>query len=235
MKVAIPDFALVVLIGATGSGKSSLARKQFLETEVISSDHCRAVVSDDETDQAATGDAFDLLRYTAGVRLKRRKLTVIDATSVRREDRKNLVALARLYHDLPIALVLGIDPDFCHERRQGRENRTRGPHVVRNHTKALRRGLRGLEKEGFRQVHILRSPEQVEALEITREPLWTDRRQDHGPFDIIGDVRGCFDEFTALLGQLGCDLAPYAPGEAPLSARHPDGRSTFSWAITTSG
>ncbi|MEL6220540.1 MAG: AAA family ATPase [Pseudomonadota bacterium] len=227
MKIAIPDFALVVLIGATGSGKSSLARKHFLGTEVVSSDHCRAVVSDDETDQAATGDAFDLLRYTAGVRLKRRKLTVIDATSVRREDRKDLVALARRYHALPIALVLDIDPELCHERNQGRENRGFGPHIVRNQIKALRRGLRGLEKEEFRQVYILRSPEEVEALEFTREPLWTDRRQDHGPFDIIGDVHGCFDELTALLGQLGYDLDPYAPGEAPLSARHPDGRTAF--------
>ncbi|MEM6423391.1 MAG: AAA family ATPase, partial [Pseudomonadota bacterium] len=101
MKITVPDFALVVLIGATGSGKSSLARRHFLETEIVSSDHCRAIVSDDETDQAATGDAFDLLRYTAGVRLKRRKLTVIDATSVNREDRADLVRLARRYHALP--------------------------------------------------------------------------------------------------------------------------------------
>ncbi|MEO1722158.1 MAG: AAA family ATPase, partial [Pseudomonadota bacterium] len=227
MKIAIPDFALVVLIGATGSGKSSLARKHFLETEIVSSDHCRAIVSDDETDQTATRDAFDLLRYTAGVRLKRRKLTVIDATSVRREDRASLVKLARQYHALPVALVLDIDPDLCHARNQGRENRGFGPHVVRNHAKALRRGLRGLEKEGFRQVHIMRSPEEAEAIEIAREPLWTDRRQDRGPFDIIGDVHGCFDELTALLGQLGYELDPFEPGESLLDARHAQGRIAF--------
>ncbi|MEM8760463.1 MAG: polynucleotide kinase-phosphatase, partial [Pseudomonadota bacterium] len=188
---------------------------------------CRAVVSDDETDQTATSDAFDLLRYTAGVRLKRRKLTVIDATSVRREDRASLVKLARQYHALPVALVLDIDPDLCHARNQGRENRGFGPHVVRNHAKALRRGLRGLEKEGFRQVHIMRSPEEAEAIEIAREPLWTDRRQDRGPFDIIGDVHGCFDELTALLGQLGYELDPFEPGESLLGARHAQGRIAF--------
>jgi len=96
--ITIPDFALVVLIGSTGSGKSSFAAKHFLETEIVSSDHCRALVSDDETDLAATGDAFDLLNYTAAIRLKRRLLTVIDATSVKREDRAKLVRLARKYH-----------------------------------------------------------------------------------------------------------------------------------------
>ena len=89
--ITIPDFALIVLIGSTGSGKTSFARKHFLETEIVSSDHCRALVSDDETDLAATGDAFDLLNYTAAIRLKRRLLTVIDATSVKREDRAKLV------------------------------------------------------------------------------------------------------------------------------------------------
>jgi len=116
--ITIPDFALVVLIGSTGSGKSSFAAKHFLETEIISSDQCRALVSDDETDLAATGDAFDLLNYTASIRLKRRLLTVIDATSVKREDRAKLVQLARKYHALPVALVLDIDPKICHERNQ---------------------------------------------------------------------------------------------------------------------
>ncbi len=227
MKIAIPDFSLVVLIGPTGSGKSSFALNHSPPTEIISSDQCRAVVSDDETDQAATGDAFDLLQYTAGVRLRRRKLTVIDATSVQRRDRAELVALARRYHALPVALVLDIDPDICHERNQGRENRTFGQHVPRNHSKALRRSLRGLQKEGFRQVHVLRSPEDVDALEITRQPLWTDLRQDHGPFDIIGDIHGCFDELTELLVQLGYQIDPFEPGEDLIRARHPEGRIAF--------
>ncbi|MEM9013417.1 MAG: polynucleotide kinase-phosphatase [Pseudomonadota bacterium] len=227
MRITLPDFALVVLIGATGSGKSSLARRHFLETEIVSSDRCRALVSDDETDQSATGDAFDLLHYAAGIRLKRRKLTVIDATSVKREDRAALIALARQYHALPVALVLDIDPALCHERNKQRENRDFGAHVARNHAKALRRGLRGLEREGFRQVHILRAPEQIEALEVVREPLWTDRRQDHGPFDIIGDVHGCFDELTTLLGALGYEMDPFVPGEDLMSARHPAGRIAF--------
>jgi protein phosphatase len=227
MNLTLPDFSLVVLIGPTGSGKSTFARAHFKESEIVSSDACRAVVSDDETDQSASADAFDLLRYTAGIRLKRRLLTVIDATSVQRADRAELVALARKHHALPVALVLNIDPDLCHERNAGRANRDFGPHVARNHSRALRRSLKGLKKEGFRQIHVMNSPDEVAALTIGRVPLWTDRRGDHGPFDIIGDVHGCFDELTELLGKLGYALDPYAPGEGPLSARHPQGRRAF--------
>ncbi len=228
MKISIPDFALVCLMGASGSGKSSFARKHFLETEIVSSDRCRALVSDDETDQSATGDAFDLLRHTVGLRLKRRKLTVVDATSVKREDRAQLVKLARQYHALPVALAFNVDPDISIERNKTREDRQFGAGVVLNHTRELRRGLRGLQKEGFRQVQIFNSPEQMDAAEITREPLWTDRRGDHGPFDIIGDVHGCFDELVALLGKLGYVIDAYDPdGEALIGARHPEGRRAF--------
>lgn len=224
----IPDFALVVLIGATGSGKSSFARKHFLETEIVSSDTCRALVSDDETDLAATSDAFDLLKYTAGIRLKRRLLTVIDATSVKREDRATLVALARRHHALPVAMVLDIDQAICHARNQARANRDFGEHVSRNHGKALRRGLRGLQKEGFRQIHIMRSPEEVDALEIKREPLWTDRRGEHGPYDIVGDIHGCFDELIELLTKLGYTIDPFEDdAEDLIAAHHPNGRKAF--------
>lgn len=237
MQISIPDFSLVVLVGPTGSGKSTFARKHFLETEIISSDHCRALVCDDEADQSATDDAFELLRFTAGVRLKRRKLAVIDATSVRREDRAMLVRLARQYHALPVALVLNIDPKICHERNSGREHREFGPHVARNHSQALRRGLRGLRKEGFRQVHVMKSPAEVDAAVIERTPLWTDVRTDHGPFDIIGDVHGCFDECTALLAKLGYEIDPFDAGaEALISARHPEGRTAvFVGDITDRG
>ncbi|WP_346909690.1 polynucleotide kinase-phosphatase [uncultured Roseibium sp.] len=226
--ISIPDFSLVVLIGPTGSGKSSFARKHFLETEIVSSDHCRALVSDDETDQGATADAFDLLSYTAGLRLKRRLLTVIDATSVKREDRAGLVALARKYHALPVALVLDIDPGICHARNENRPNRAFGEHISRNHSRALRKGLRGLQKEGFRQVQIMKSPEEVDRLEIRREPLWTDRRSEQGPFDIIGDIHGCFDELTELLTRLGYVIDPFEEGaEELIHVRPPEGRMAF--------
>src|SRR6478609_5420157 len=100
MNIAVPKLSLVVLIGPSGSGKSTFARKHFLPTEVLSSDACRGMISDDENDQAATSEAFELLRFIAGKRLALGKMTVIDATNVQAEARKPLVALARQHHCL---------------------------------------------------------------------------------------------------------------------------------------
>ena len=203
MKLTLPDFCLVALVGASGSGKPSFAARHFLATEVISSDVCRGLVSDDPNDQTVSRDAFDVLYYIAGKRLAARRLTVIDATNVRPEDRRRLVALAREHHALPVALVFDMPRQLCEARNAARPDRQFGPHVIRNHIGALRRSRKGLGREGFRQVHSFTTPEQVDAAEIRREPLWTDKRDQAGPFDIIGDVHGCAAELEALLGALG--------------------------------
>ncbi|MGI8854242.1 MAG: polynucleotide kinase-phosphatase [Thermomicrobiales bacterium] len=203
MNITVPELSLVVLIGASGSGKSTFARAHFTPTEVLSSDACRALVSDDENNQAATNDAFDLLHFIAAKRLAAGKLTVVDATNVQPEARKPLVALARQYHVLPVAIVLDLPEKVCQERNQGRPDRAFGPHVVRKHVQELRRSLRGLQREGFRHVFVLSSPEEIAAATVARQPLWNNRKGDHGPFDIIGDVHGCFDELCTLLANLG--------------------------------
>ena len=203
MNITIPDLSLVVLIGASGSGKSSFARAHFKPTETLSSDFCRGLVSDDENNQAATKDAFDVLHYVAAKRLAAGRLTVVDATNVQAEARKPLVALAREFHCLPVAIVLDLPERVCLERNAARPDRDFGPHVVRNHARSLRQSLRGLEREGFRHVFVLRSAAEVEAATVTREPLYNDKRGETGPFDIVGDIHGCFDELTALLATLG--------------------------------
>ncbi|HJU39783.1 MAG TPA: polynucleotide kinase-phosphatase, partial [Tahibacter sp.] len=203
MIVRIPKLSLVVLIGASGSGKSSFARKHFRATEVLSSDTCRSWVRDDENDQSASADAFDVLHYVARKRLAAGLLTVVDATNVRAEDRKHLVALAREHHVLPVALVFDVPESVCHERNAQRPDRAFGAHVVRQQTQAMHRSLRGLQKEGFRHATTFRSVADVDAATIERERLWNDRRDEHGPFDIVGDVHGCYDELVALLRTLG--------------------------------
>ncbi|WP_460206886.1 polynucleotide kinase-phosphatase [Scytonema sp. NUACC21] len=203
MKLTIPELSLVILIGASGSGKSTFARKYFQPFEILSSDFCRGLVSDDENNQSASRDAFEVLHYIAAKRLAVGRLTVIDATNVQPEDRKQLLALARQYHFLPVAIVLNMPEELCYQRNQQRPNRQFGSHVVRRHTQFLRRSLRGLEKEGFRYVYILSSLEEIEAVEIERQPLWNNRTSELGPFDIIGDIHGCCDELEALLQKLG--------------------------------
>ncbi|MBV8568095.1 MAG: polynucleotide kinase-phosphatase [Methylobacteriaceae bacterium] len=202
----IPDFSLVVLIGATGAGKSTFAARWFRPTEIISSDQCRALVCDDETDQSATADAFELARAIAEIRLKNRRLVVLDATNVRAADRKPWIEIARRWHALPVAVVIDPGADACIANNKGRQNRDFGPSVPRRMTQEIRQGLARLPREGFRQVWRLSSVEGMAAARVERRPLWTDRRDDPGPFDIIGDVHGCADELEALLRRLGYGL-----------------------------
>ena len=211
MKITIPELSLVLLIGPSGSGKSTFGRKHFKSTELISSDTCRGLVSDDENSQDTTKDAFELVRFIASKRLAAGRLTVIDATNVQPESRKPLVQLAREFHVLPVALVLDVPEKVCHERNRERADRNFGPHVVRNQLQQLHRSLRGLEREGFRHVHVLK-PEHLEQLELERQPLWNNLRHQHGPFDIIGDIHGCPDELTQLLTKLGYSNGVPPPG-----------------------
>lgn len=203
MKISIPELSLVLLVGPSGCGKSSFARKHFLPTEVVSSDFCRALVSDNENDQSATGDAFDLLHEIIRKRLTRGRLTVVDATNVQPEARKSLIALAKEFHLFAEAIVFDLPERLCQDRNALRPDRQFGPHVVRNQSQQLRRSLRGLEREGIRHVFKLSSQEDVDSVTIERQPLWNNKKAEHGPFDIIGDVHGCFDELVELLGQLG--------------------------------
>lgn len=223
MKITVPELSLVALVGPTGSGKSTFARKHFKPTEVLSSDYFRGLVSDDESSQAATGDAFDALYYVARKRLAAGKLTVVDATNVQVEARRPIVALAREYHCLPVAIVLNLPDRLCHERNRGRPDRAFGPHVARQHSQQLRRSLRRLRDEGFRHVYVLSSPEEIGAARVERQPLWNNLRHEHGPFDVVGDVHGCREELLALLEKLGYEAREAAVGRFPVF-RHPQGR-----------
>ncbi|WP_460677113.1 polynucleotide kinase-phosphatase [Hymenobacter coalescens] len=201
----VPELSLILLIGTSGAGKSTFARRLFRPTEIVSSDHCRALVADDENDQQATPDAFALLHYLVGLRLKRGLLTVVDATNVQPEARKSLVQLARDYHVLPVAVVLDVPDRLAEDRNQQRAERQHlGRHVVPQQRQQLRRSLKTLKQEGFRHLYHLHGPEEIDAVQhIQRDPLHNNRRTETGPFDIIGDVHGCYRELVELLDRLG--------------------------------
>ncbi|MBE8517531.1 polynucleotide kinase-phosphatase [Amycolatopsis sp. H6(2020)] len=214
MKLTVPDMALVVLVGASGSGKSTFARTHFAPTQVLSSDFFRGLVADDENDQSASADAFDALHYIAAKRLAAGRTTVIDATNVQRASRASLVKLAKEHDVLPTAIVLDLPVAVCAARNTSRSDRDFGDHVIRRQRGELQRSLKSLEREGFRRVHVLRSEAEVAEAEIVVEPLRNDKRELTGPFDVIGDVHGCAAELEELLAELG-----YADGV------HPDGRT----------
>jgi protein phosphatase len=223
VEIAIPDLSLVVLIGISGAGKSTFARAHFRSTQVLSSDFCRGLVADDENDQAATPAAFDVLNYIAGTRLRAGRLTVVDATNVKREDRAKLVQLARDHDVLPVAVVLDVPEALAVERNAARADRDMSPGVIRRQRADLRRGLRGLSREGFRKVHVLSGLEQIASASISYEKQYNDRREDTGPFDVVGDVHGCRTELERLLGELGYRLRSDETGRS-VDAVHPQGR-----------
>src|SRR5438270_3904528 len=178
MILSIPKLSLIVLVGPSGAGKSTFARRHFLPTEVLSSDACRAMVSDDENNQAVTKEAFALLHTIAAQRLALGRLTVVDATNVQPEARAPLVSLAREYHCLPVAVVLNLPEEVCQDRNRSRPDRSFSPHVIRNQRSQLRRSLKGLKREGFRHVLVLEGVETGEAAVVERVPLWNDRTAD---------------------------------------------------------
>ncbi len=224
----VTDLSLVVLVGASGSGKSTFARRHFKPTEVVSSDFCRGLVSDDENDQSATRDAFDVLHYITGKRLAAGRRTVVDATNVQQDARRRLIELARQHDVLPIAIVLDVPEQVCAERNAARSDRADMPRrVVQRHTRELRRSLRHLEREGFRKVHVLRGVEEVEHATVVTEKRFNDLTHLTGPFDIIGDVHGCASELEALLGKLG-----YTDGVHPRAAP-PSSSATWSTGART--
>lgn len=227
MRLTLPDFALVLLIGVSGSGKSTFARRHFAATEIVSSDACRGMVADDENDQCATPDAFALVHALLDLRLKRRRFCVVDATNLYSEDRLSLRLLGKRHYAPVVAIVLDPGSDVCIARDARRRERTVGADVITAQHQALVQTLRSLPGEGFRAIHVLGSEQEIADVTFGRLRLASDQRQRSGPFDIIGDVHGCADELEDMLERLGYAIAveAAADGETRYRVRPPEGRT----------
>ena len=205
-ELTVPELSLILLIGTTSSGKSTFAKKHFKPTEIVSSDACRAIVCDNENDLSVNDDAFDLLHYIVSKRLAAGKLTVVDATNVQQSSRKSFIALAKKYHVLPVAIIVNTTQEVCIQRNKRRTDRTINDHVIKQQGRQLTESLGNLKKEGFRYIYDLDSAELIDSATIIRQKLWTDLKHEHGPFDIIGDIHGCFNELRELLNTLGYSI-----------------------------
>jgi protein phosphatase len=222
MRLTLHEPSLVLLIGASASGKSTFAARHFRPTEILSSDAFRALVSDDPTNQAATADAFALLHAVAEKRMARGRVVVVDATNVQDHARKALFELAHRHAYTVTGIVFDLPEWVCQERNRARGDGAYPARVIRRQVDDLRRSRRGLAREGFARLYAFESEGEVDAATVERAPLPVNRADLAGPFDIVGDVHGCFDELVALLEELGWEVL--GTGEEA-TARHPEGRT----------
>jgi protein phosphatase len=166
--IDLPAPCLVVLVGASSSGKSTFAARHFLPGEVLSSDAARTLVADDEHDMGANDDAFELLRFLAAKRLARRRVAVVDATNVDMASRLPFVALARAARVPAVAIVLDLPGSLLEAWHRRRGDRPFGPSVIRRQRASVRRGLGSIEAEGFDRVWVLHSVAELDSVVLTR-------------------------------------------------------------------
>jgi protein phosphatase len=218
-EIKLPEIAMVLLVAPSSAGKSTFAKRYFGATEVVSSDYCRALVSDDENNLAATDAAFRVLQTIAAERLKLGKLVVVDALNLRKEDRAKMLQIARDNYALAATIMLDTPFRTIFHRHADREDRTFGKNVLEKQYDDFKRSLRSIEREGFTYNYVVKPEENIG---ITRQPLWNNKKNETGGFDIIGDVHSCFDELVELLHKLGYTVSERADGHFDLQA--PEGR-----------
>ena len=228
---AFAELSLVVLIGPPAPASRRFAPKHFKPTEILSSDFCRGLVATTRTTRRH-GDAFEVLHFIAAQAAAAGRLTVIDATNVQPEARRPLVALAREHHVLPVAIVLDLPERLCHERNQrAARPPVRPPRRAQPARSQLRRSLRGLDGRASARPRPALA-RRGRGVTSSAQPLWNNRRERHGPFDIIGDVHGCYDELVELLASLVMRRARRAPAA---SSTPPAARPSSSATSSTAG
>lgn len=215
-KIHVPANALILLVGAAASGKSTFAAQHFSATEIISSDACRGFVSDDETNQSASGDAFDLFHFWIDIRLKRGHLTVADATNVRPQARAALIQIAMKQNRPVVAFRFNTPIARCIENNAKRM-RYVPPNVIKMHDEHMQIARTAMDHEGYQTIHTINIDRKYEIIRTGVEANVATG------YDVIGDLHGCYDEFVALLRKLGYRTMRKA-GQPKLAWQHPEGR-----------
>jgi len=163
-RISIRRKTLLVLCGTAGCGKSTFAARRFLPTQVVSSDACRAMICDDETNQYVNGKTFDLFHYIIDLRLQLRRFTVADSTALRPFARRRLLEQAHRCGYSACLLIFNVSLETCLERDSQRP-RSVGKRVVQNQFELLQKALIEAPNEGWDELYVLDESE-VEVAEI---------------------------------------------------------------------
>lgn len=201
MNIKIPEFCLITLIGSSMSGKTTFANSHFDYKQVLSSDSFREMISGDSMNQSVNEDAFDSLYYILDKRLKNYQTTIIDATNTTYNERKKILEIAKANNVQNVAIVINIDESIIFERQKKLERVK--PDKLKKQITNVKKSISGLKSEGYRYVYILNSIEEINDSTIEVFPMYSNMKHISGPFDIIGDVHGCYNELVKLLNKLG--------------------------------
>lgn len=225
MKITLPEYSLIVLIGASGSGKTTFARKHFGSNEILSVREFGEMVGQPDNQEQNDEDALEAMNFVVDKRMKNRVLTIIDAPHINQVDRKHLRQIAKKYHARLVAIALDLPEEVCLARNQQEPERSVPRSILRHQIENLNKNVHRLQSEGFRYVYHLKSVEEIDAVEIVQRPMRSNYETEEGPFDIIGDVHGCREELEVLLGKLGYEISKAPEGsELYYEVKPPTGR-----------
>lgn len=214
----------MLLIGVAGSGKSTFAKRHFQETQILSSDFCRKLISDDEASQSVSSHAFELLYDITDKRLSNKKLTVIDATNLQSASRQYLKTLAKKHHAQMVAIVFDLPKEWCQKRNAARI-RVVPSDVIDEQYAMMQVALKQLTTEKYREIVYLNNEHDIENAQIIFKLLPCNQKSLHGPFDIIGDVHGCYEELLVLLQTLGYHIHTNLITSDKAALSHPRNRT----------
>lgn len=198
MTITIPKPSLVILVGPSCSGKTTFSKKYFEDDEIISMD------LNNQGNKKAKENSIDILYNQISKKLEIGKIVVLDSSNLIESTRKVLLRFANEFHILPIAIVFNISEKECLKR-----NESKGivsDCLIKAQMTYLNKTLKTIEKEGFSKVYILNDTKDIDRVKIERVELPNNLKHIHGPFDIIGDIHGCFDELIVLLKKLGYEI-----------------------------
>lgn len=217
-RIEIPANALVITLGPAGCGKSTFCER-FPGHSVVSSDLCRAMITDDPTSQDANKQAFELFHLWIKSRLQHGRLAVADATNLTPRARKTLRDIAAERKVPVIVLRFATDLETCLAQNRQRD-RFVPEHVIRTHYEQYEIAREQIVEEGYSAIHTINPLREYELV------INSGARVVEAPgFDIIGDVHGCADELVTLLTTLGYTMGPiHGTEEEGFSFVHPDGR-----------
>jgi protein phosphatase len=166
VQLTVPDPSLVLLVGPSGSGKSTFAARSFPPTAVLSSDALRGVLADDPNDQEASAEAFRVLALLVEGRLRRRLLTIVDATNLRAQTRTGWLRLARRFGVPAVGIVFDLPLATCLALNAQRPERSVEEWVVREQHERMAATMAGLAGEGFAAIHVMREAAEVQGATV---------------------------------------------------------------------